>query len=412
METQREEEKLIDLGKLLRIDTGNQTLLPCLMILAVVVNKGASFTAVGWNVISYLVFALVIPSFVFMSYFYIRKGTMSRLVLMVVVFVTLWMASTIINGNDVKMCFYDGCSLIFIAMACDYYKDRFHMLIVAFAISFSFCTYLNFLHLLSHPELWIIDDLKTNQGYLLGGNYNGMGCRLLCAVCISMACLKFGKWWLLNVIPVTLVSIVTLAIVSSMTSLTGILLFLAFCLVPSRRLMKVGIVSLLGFVIAFQVLVCFQGKGIEQNPLAVYFVEDILGKDITFTGRTYMWDAAAKVFADSPFYGYGFVNSDWYYSHMSTFAMGTHNYIWAVLVAGGVLLLVVLTYICFMSFSKLFATTDRFILLLYAAAAVLFLMMLMENYPHLLLFTLLELAYFAPRSSKVENPKISVAQIL
>ena len=78
-------------------------------------------------------------------------------------------------------------------------------------------------------------------------------------------------------------------------------------------MLKVGIVSLLGFVFIFQVLVCFQGKGIEQNPLAVYFVEDILGKDITFTGRIYMWDAAAKVFAESPLYGYGSVDKDWYY---------------------------------------------------------------------------------------------------
>lgn len=412
METQREEEKLINLGKLLRIDTGHQTLLPCLMILAVVANKSISFTAVGWNTLSYLALALVLLSFTFMSFIYLRRGALSRFVLMTIIFSSLLLTSTIINGNDVKMCFYDGCSLIFIALACEYYKDRFHMLIVAFALAFSFCTYLNFLHMLAHPELWIIDDLKTNQGYLLGGNYNQMGCRLLCAVGISMVCLKYSKWWLLNVIPVTLVSIATLVIVGSMTSLTGILLFLVFCLIPSNRLKKIGVTSLIAFVILFQVFVCFQGKGIEQNPLAVYVVEDVLGKDITFTYRTYLWDAAAKVFVNSPLYGYGYVSNDWYYSHMSSIAMGTHNYIWAVLVTGGVLLLAVLSYICFLTFSKLFTTSDRHVLLIYAVAAVLFLMMLMENYPHLLLFILLALAYFAPRSAIVENPKVPIAQIL
>ena len=310
------------------------------------------------------------------------------------------------------MCFYDSLSLIFIAMACDYYKDRFHMLIIAFAIAFSFCTYLNLLHILAHPELWFIDDLKTNQGYLLGGNYNQMGCRLLCAVGTSVACLKYSKWWLLNAIPVTLVSIATLVIVSSMTSLTGILLFLVFCLIPSRKLIKTGIVGLLIFVFFFQVLVCFQGKGIEQNPLAVYIVEDVLGKDITFTYRTYLWDAAAKVFVDSPLYGYGYVSGDWYYSHMSAIALGPHNYIWGILVAGGVLLLVVFTYICFLSFSKFFATSDRNVIQIYAIAAVLFLMMLMENYPHLFIFTLLTLAYFAPHPPIVEKSEASIVQNL
>jgi len=391
----------INLGQLLRIDPQRQTLLPCLMILTVVVNKSISMDIVGILMLSYLIQALVLLSFVFMSYLYLRKGAMSRLVFMVIIFATLWTISTIVNANDVKKCFYDSCSLIFIAMACDYYKKRFYMLIASFAIAFSVCAYLNFLHMLAHPELWIVEDLKTNQGYLLGGNYNGMGCRLLCAVGTSVTCLKYSKWWLINAIPVTLVSIATLVIVSSMTSLTGILLFLIFCLIPSHKLVKTGIVILLSFVFLFQFFVCFQGKGIEQNPLAVYIVEDVFGKDITFTYRTYLWDSAATIFVNSPFYGYGNVDRDWYYSHMSAIAMGTHNYIWGVLVTGGILLLSIFSYISFLSYSKLFSTTERYALQLYAAATVLFLMMLMENYPHMFIFTLLLLPAFAPRTNKI-----------
>lgn len=399
----------IDLGKLLIIAPGQLTILPCLMIVAVVVNKSISMDIVGIPLLSYSILATVLLSFVFMLYLYLRRGAMSRLVLMVIVFATLWMTSTIINATDVKNCFYDCCSLVFIAMVCDYYKSRYHLLIMSFALAFSLCTYLNLLHMLAHPDLWFIDDLKTNQGYLLGGNYNGMGCRLLCAVALSVVCLKYSKWWLINTIPVTLVSLVTLVIVSSMTSLTGILLFLTFCFIPSRKLMKAGIFSLLGLVFLFQVFVCFQGKGIEQNPLAIYLVEDVLGKDITFTYRTYLWDAAAKVFADSSLYGYGYMDRDWYYSHMSTIAMGPHNYIWGVIIAGGILLLTVFSYISFMSLSKLFTTTDRTTILIYAAAAVLFLMMLMENYAHLFIFTLLILAFFAPRPSTDEKPDMAVA---
>ena len=391
----------VDVSKLLRISPGQLTLLPCCMITAVVLNRSISFTAVGWNLLSYLALALSLLSFALMFFLYIRRGVISRIVSMVIIFAMLLMTSTIINGNDVKTCFYDSCSLIFIAMACDYYKDRFSMLIVAFAIAFSFCAYLNFLHMLSHPELWIIENLKNSQGYLLGSNYNQMGCRLLCAIGTSIACLKYSKWWLINIIPVALVSIATLVIVGSMTSLTGLLLFLVISLIPSQKLIKSGIVCLLFGVILFQVFVCFQGKGIEQNPLAVYFVEDVLGKDITFTYRTYMWDAAAKVFVDSPFYGYGYVNNDWYISHMSSIAMGTHNYIWGVLVSGGIFLLTIFSYICFLSFSKFFAATDRFVILIYATATILFLMMLMENFPHLFIFTLLLLSAFAPQTNKI-----------
>ena len=350
------------------------------------------------SILSYLLLAMVLLSFFSMSYLYVRKGAVSNVVLMAFLFELVLITSTIMNGTDIKRGFYEGCSVLFIFIVCDYYKDRYYMLIVAFAVSFSICAYLNFLHLLMHPNLWIIDDLKTNQGYLLGGNYNGMGCRLLCAVGLSIACLKYSKWWLLNIIPVTIVSIVSLGIVGSMTSVTGVILLLLFCLIPSHRLLKMGIVSLITFVIIFQVFVCFQGKGIEQNELAVWFVEDVLGKDITFTYRTLMWEAAKKVVVESPLFGYGLVSKDWYFSHMSSFALGPHNFIWAILIFGGVILLALFTFICFIVFARFLRVKDKHILHIYAAAAVMFLMMTMEYYPLPFIFTLLSLSYFAPQA--------------
>ena len=391
----------IDISHLLKMDLSKWSVIPLLMIFTVVVNMSIDITILEMQMLSYLVLGLSLLSLAVISVFYFKSGTISRYVAAIFMFLLMMFTSTVINGNDVKNCFYQGCTIIFVAIASDYFKDRFYLLICAFALSFSFCTYLNFYHLMTHPDLWIVDELKSNQGYILGGNYNGMGCRLLCAVGTSVVCLKYSKWWIINVIPVTLISIVTLATVQSMTSLTGILLFLLFCLVPSRKLLKTGIVALIATVILFQIFVCFQGKGIENNSLAVWFIEDLLGKDITFTHRTHLWDAASKVFVDSPIFGYGLVNADWYYSHMSSFAKGPHNFIWGILIYGGIILLAIFTYISYMVFIKLPATNDRSILLIYAVAAVMFLMMLMEVYPPPFIITLLTLAFFAPRSQAV-----------
>lgn len=391
----------IDVNHLLKMNLNKWVIIPFLMIFLVVVNMSIDINILEMQTLSYIVLALSLLSFVVLSVFYFRTGTVSRYVAVIILFQLLLFTSTVINGTDVKNSFYTGCSLIFIAIASDYFKDRFHFLVCAFALSFSFCAYLNFFHLLTHPDLWIVDDSKATQGYILGSNYNQMGCRLLCAVGTSIVCLRCSKWWILNVIPVTLVSIVTLAIVRSMTSLTGIFLFLLFCLIPSRKLLKTGIVALMAAVVFFQIFVCFQGKGIENNSLAVWFVEDVLGKDITFTYRTYLWDAASKVFVNSPIYGYGLVSGDWYYSHMSSFAKGPHNFIWGILIYGGILLLALFTYISYMVFIKLPATNDRSVLLIYAISAVMFTMMVMEVYPIPFIITLLTLAFFAPQSQGV-----------
>ena len=383
------------------MDLSKGIVIPFLMIFSVVVKMSIDLNILEMQMLSYLVLGLSLLSLVVLSVFYFRKGVISQYVAVIFLFQLLLFTSTVINGADIKNCFYQGCILIFVAMAADYFKDRFHFLICAFALSFSFCAYLNFFHLMTHPDLWIVDEMKSTQGYILGGNYNGMGCRLLCAVGISMLCLRYSKWWLLNAIPVTFVSIAALGIVGSMTSMTGILLFLFFYLIPSRKLLKTGIVALMVIVVLFQIFVCFQGKGIEHNSLAVWFVEDLLGKDITFTHRTYMWDAASKVFVNSPIYGYGLVDAAWYYSHMSSFAKGPHNLIWGILIYGGIILLALFTYICFMVFIKIPATNDRNVLLIYAIAAVMFTMMIMEVYPLPFIITLLTLAFYAPRSQEV-----------
>ncbi len=44
----------------------------------------------------------------------------------------------------------------------------------------------------------------------------------------------------------------------------------------------------------------------ELQVLAATFIQDVLGKDTTLTGRTYLWDRAAYLIAESPLLGRGF----------------------------------------------------------------------------------------------------------
>ena len=388
----------IDCSKLLILDLDHLSWIPVFMVIAVVTNTSISWDQLEFSGLSYMVLAMMLSSFLFMLYLYIRQGSLSKFVAFTLLLVLIMLSSAIISANNIKSAFYDGCSLLFIAMACDYFKDRFKVIIISFAIAYSFCAYLNFVHTITHPELWIVTDLNITQGYLLGGNYNQMGSRLICAVCTSVLCLQYSKKWMLNVIGVTIASIVPLAIVSSMTSLTGILMFLLFCFIPSKKLIKIGVAVLIGFVILFQIFVCFQGKGLEDNQFAVYFIQEVLGKDLTFTYRTDMWEGASNLFIDSPIFGYGAIDNDWYNIHLSSWATGPHNTIWEILIRGGVILLAVFTYINVMVFSKLPSSNDKYTILIYACMACLYLMMTMEVYPLLLIFSLLAMAYYSYHS--------------
>ena len=177
------------------------------------------------------------------------------------------------------------------------------------------------------------------DSYLLGGNYNQIGGRLIFALVLSLLCTKFHKLWMVNFVIMAIVSVVTLAMVGSMTSLSCILLFLVFCMIPSEKLQKACCIGFFLFYLVFQTVVVFSGEGLHNNEMAVYIIEDVLGKDVTFTHRTQLWDAAGRKFAESPFIGYGFVDSEWFLSEMDSFAIGPHNFIYNVLLNGGLTLI-------------------------------------------------------------------------
>lgn len=378
------------------IDFKKITWLPCLIILVLTMRMCIALAEMEMPALSYGFLAIELLSFLLMSFLYFKDGIITKYLFFVILYQLLLLVFSILNGTNAKDSFYLGCGCILIVIMMEYYKERLSMILFAFSIAFSICIYMNFFHLITHPHLWLIDENKSLTGYLLGNNYNQIGCRLLCAVAINILCFRLKKFWIINTIPLIIVSVATVAIVRSMTSLTLITLFLVFCFLPSKKLQRTGIISLLVFYVFFQIFVCFNGKGLENNELAVYFIEDVLKKDITFTNRTELWDAAAHAFMQSPIIGYGFVDSDWYFSHMSSAAMGPHNFIYSVLINGGVVLLLVFIAIFILATKKAFTMNDRSTNVLLAATAVLLFMMTMEVYPLSFILLLLSLVYYRP----------------
>jgi len=198
--------------------------------------------------------------------------------------------------------------------------------------------------------------------------------------------------------------------VGSMTASTSIILFLLLILIPYARLRRIAIFGILVSVVLFQVFVCFNGKGIENNNLIVWFVEDVLGKDITFTNRTHMWDSALRVITESPLWGYGFPTKIWYTTRMTSFAIGPHNMLLAMLIYGGIITFVLYLYFLIVSLFRAFRIRNYWADCIIMGVSVLCLMMLMEVYPVNIAFTLFIIAEYYPimhqqRTSQTEGPR-------
>ena len=379
-----------------RVSLHDMTLLPFMMIFFVVLNVTISLSELKMPALSYGVLAINLVSFLFMLALVAREKKMSQYGFLNFLYLFILIGLTVVNVNDIRNAIYNSVFIWLMLLIMRYYRHRMDMVIKCFTVAFTVCVLINFVHLVTHPLLWLVDDYKDATGYLFGNNYNQMGCRMMVALASNVLCLRYSRIWLINFIALAIVIIASLAMVGSMTSLSMILVFLVCCLVPTSKLRMTAICGLFVVFLLFQIFVVFNGRGLENNGLAVYIVEDVLKKDLTFTYRTHMWESALKIIEESPIWGWGFADADWFKANMSAFAIGPHNFILSILIHGGVILLSIYIMIC----SKVVKTIMPYLKiknmqLLLLAVACLWVMSLFEMYPYTIMFYALALLYYS-----------------
>ncbi len=384
---------------LLQIDLTNLKYMQICMCFAMITQTVVSFTVFSFlQNISYIVLGLSLLSFLLMSFLYLSKAQMTTFGLVTVMFFSLLIIFTLINGTDLKNAIYQSMQTLLLLMLFYYFQNDLSIIVKSCALCFSLIIYFNLLLMILFPT-WMFAADNTFDSYLLGGNYNQMGGRLMCGIITNVLCIPYGKRWLLNSIFLIFTSIVTLALPGSMTSLSCIILFTAVCLIPSKKLQLLAtLFSFIGYLF-FQCVIVFSGEGLHNNPLAVYFIKDVLHKDLTFTNRTHMWDAAGKVVSQSPLFGYGFVDREWYLSMMDSSAIGPHNFIYAILIYGGIILLAILLIMAILACKRLSTCFNRIAGLLLMAIVTLLIMLTMEVYPLFFFIYMLVLMYYYPEIS-------------
>ena len=357
-----------------------QLIIQVSILTLLILNVSVSFTAFDFlQGCSYLVWGLCCISFLGLSVLFIKKPYITYLDACVLTYLIVIIVSTFINGTDLKTALYRSIELILLMLIYNQWEKP-NVVAKTFAIVLSLCAYLNLLIMIIFPD-WMFAAKDTFDSHLLGGNYNQIGSRLIFALTLTILCFRFSKWWIVNFIFLSITSITILALVGSMTSLSCIILFTLFCLIPSVKIQKICLICFFIFYLIFQFGVCFNGEGLHNNKMAVYIIEDVLGKDITFTNRTQLWDAAGKKFVESPILGYGFVDKEWYLANMESFAIGPHNVIYSRLLNGGLTLIAILLLSIVIMFRRLIGHIDKTATIVLMGTCVFLFMSTMEVFP-------------------------------
>lgn len=131
------------------------------------------------------------------------------------------------------------------------------------------------------------------------------------------------------------------------TGLMAILVVDALLLI--FRFVRINISILKGYI-GYLLAVLFIVFWRLQNVFS-YLIEDILKKDLTFTGRTKMWDSAILLIKKNPILGYGYMSQE-----SETYLLGgphTHNVLLEQLLRGGIVYVILFAAMIFLLNGKL-----------------------------------------------------------
>lgn len=149
---------------------------------------------------------------------------------------------------------------------------------------------------------------------------------LICVFLVYSAIRNKNRKW-----PVLLFAL-SVYITWSASAVVGVTIFLLMLFIEKFRATKLFNIK---FYIILNIILFFGFVIFRVQDIFSFLIEDILGKNITFTGRTAIWDSGLYWFSQSPVIGCGILNANIEILRLG--AIHCHNYFLQILYQGGIL---------------------------------------------------------------------------
>lgn len=248
---------------------------------------------------------LIMLTFILVCFLYLLHKKYDKLDYLIVTYLIIIGVSTIINNQDIVYYVFKKIpflTIYFYTKLCLKYDER--KFLKSFSTYFVLTTFINFISIL------YTSDRSINRVFFLGYDnsytpYIVFGCFIQLLYYMrfhdNMSALEKGILKLSFVY-----NIVSCLIVRSATCKIGIILFLLSYIL--FKVLKIKDTKLLSYKM-FYLLSIFIFFFIVIFRLQNYFdfiIVDLLNRDLTFTGRTYIWDKAISLIKDNMVLGLGF----------------------------------------------------------------------------------------------------------
>lgn len=170
---------------------------------------------------------------------------------------------------------------------------------------FSIVATINLVFMFVTPELFNNPDISKGNVFFMGlENLLGYPCVVGLFLVLLNDYLNKEKW---KVQWYVVVYGLTMALNFSVGSMMGAIVLLGYLVLPFVRKLfrKFDIMFFAGLVGTLLVIFIFFNEAVLGFPPIRFVIENVLGKDITLTNRTIIWDVAMEKILEHPIWGYG-----------------------------------------------------------------------------------------------------------
>lgn len=312
---------------------------------------------------------------------------------------------TIRNGGDfVQVCSL-AVSIMALALIVDLYSHRMKELLIVLMFHYEWMVYANLYTVWKWPDQGMVLDTEYNVPIYFFGPDNWFMYLCIPAICVALIYLRTqwnGKWrWLASIRTICLI-FAAYACVYLQWPATAVAAMAVLAVV-----LLIGFIPLLGYCVSFP-MVLLSGiaanlaivvfRVMETIPQISDFIQNVLKKDITLSGRTQLWDGFWPIIRENLITGIG-IPKEGYVMHSQQYGIEVydhmHNIIFDLLIQGGIpaLLLFLLLLLLVGKELTVYAKTPT-AKIMTAAMAGLLVMCIPEVCRHSAIFLIFPLAYY------------------
>lgn len=335
---------------------------------------------------------LQVVNFILIIIFTLKDKKVSKVNMLIILFNMILMLSTILNNGNLEEVITSSMRLISLCLLIELAIRRNPKeFLRVFEFLLSVLIIINMLSIFLYPDGMYISSVTGYSSNWFLGFKNTHILYILPTLIISIINSYIdGEKISKRTIILFLVALISSIKVWSATSLVAIFL-LIFFLILIKVLKKHNFKMLfLTYIVAFFSIIIFRLQNIFK-----YIIVDILGKDLTFTGRTFIWDYVIEYIKAKPILGYGYeygaIRFAKGYNYHSYHA---HNIILEILYQTGICGLIIIILIMKLIIKKLEEYKQNAIAKILAFALFIYMiMMLMEAFSFEYFFYIFTLCY-------------------